>query len=87
MVSYSIYLVLSLISGYDFTVDHIINTFTKSDFPIIDLAERGFQIGFALFDDKGEIFDDETYFTFKMFVQERNKTDKIPSISVYPVIR
>jgi hypothetical protein len=87
MIGFATYLFINMISGRNFSVDHKIFSYTQEDFPVIDLGRRGFSAGFALFDDKGQLFNDETYFRFSGFTKLYNKSELIPVETIKPLVK
>lgn len=67
-----------MISGYNFDVTRKTITLSKEDNPSINLGDRGFSIGLALFDDSNNTmpFFDESYFKYKLESVTVNKTAK-----------
>ena len=49
------------------------------------MKNRKFPIGFALIDEQGNIFKDETYFKFAMFSKTFDKNEKIPQEKIFDV--
>jgi len=85
MIGFSTYLFVNMISGYNFSVDHKIFSYTQEDYPEINFASSSFDVAFALFDEQGEIFDDQTYFKFIAFSKVVNKKNKVPEEIQLPI--
>ncbi|CAI2379667.1 unnamed protein product [Moneuplotes crassus] len=72
---FSTYLFINMIFGSNFTVDSTIIYHTPNNYPVINLQDRQFPIGFALLDEDGNIFKDAKYFKFKMFTKLIDKNN------------
>lgn len=72
MIGFTTVLAINMINGNEFTVQHRIISY-NNEFPVVPLGKNSFSMGFALFDEDGNLFDDLSYFKFNMFVKTYNK--------------